>query len=380
MSPLTGLVLALAVAASFSSRIEVIAAAAAISCLTAWLVDRQALRRIARLGLTLGIVFAAAAAGAAVAWASGFERGALIGGSVLLRLVVLVTAASVVARSVDADGVLAAMSRIGMRRLGLVFGLGLNCLPHLSETASTVWAAHRIRSGGRWAAVRRLPALAEVLLAHTGRVADRAAAAAALRGHVALTRPTAAVPTSLSTVVVTGSTGSGKTPLVTGAAETLTARGVPVSGFVQPAIVEDGSKTGFRITDVATGETADLAQRVREGSGDFGTSFAFVDEGFDLGRRALGEIPPGAILFIDELGPVELRGGGHWPAVDRAMRTSSPGGLVVVVRRTLVPALVEVLDASDVVVVDLDEEGPDPLSRLLDALQTTASSEGAGDR
>jgi hypothetical protein len=45
-------------------------------------------------------------------------------------------------------------------------------------------------------------------------------------------------------------------------------------------------------------------------------------------------------------------------------------GLVVVVRRTLVPALVEALDAADVVVVDLEEEGIQPLRTVLDALLT----------
>ena len=104
--------------------------------------------------------------------------------------------------------------------------------------------------------------------------------------------------------------------------------------------------------------------------GDFGTSFSFVDEGFELGRRALREISSETILVFDELGPVELRGGGHWPAVEKALRVEDLRGILVVVRRTLVPALVEALDASDVVVVDVDETGFDGLSTILDAFVT----------
>jgi nucleoside-triphosphatase THEP1 len=363
-------VFAVAVAASFSSRVEAVAAAAVVACAATWFADRDALRRVLRVGMLLGFVFAAAAAAAAVTWASGLERGLVIGTTVLFRLVVLVAAASVVARSVDAEKVLATMSRLRMERLGLVFGLALNCLPHLGETASTVWDAHRVRSGGRWAALRRLPALAEVLLAHTGRVADQAAAAAALRGHAALARPVALLAPRARTVVVTGSTGSGKTPLVGGAAEQLRARGFRVAGFIQPAIVEDGAKIGFGIRDLTTGETADLARRVDEGSGRFGTSFTFSDGGFELGDRALSRIEQGSFLVIDELGPVELRGGGHWPAVDRAVQSASVAGLVVVVRRALVPALVEALDATDVVIVDLDDDDAEPLTAILDALLT----------
>ncbi len=368
MNPVLALILAAAVGASFSSRIEIVAAAAAVACGVAWVADRDALGRVLRVGLVLGAVFAAAAATAAVAWASGLERGLMIGGSVLLRLVVLGTAAAVVARSVDAEMILRMTSKLGVKRLGMVFGLALNALPHLSETASTVWAAHRVRSGGRWAALRRVPALAEVLLAHTGRVADQAAAAAALRGHAALGRSVEPLEVRARTVIVTGPTGSGKSPTVSSVVDELGTRGIPVVGFVQPAIVEDGEKTGFSLRDLGSGETAVLARRVASGDGAYGTSFEFFDEGFELGRRALLQIPPGAVLVLDELGPVELRGGGHWPAVARALTNADLVGFVVVVRRTLVPALIEALDATDVVVVDLEHAGSEPSARVIEAL------------
>jgi len=370
VNPVLALVLAAAVAASFSTRIEIVAVAAVVAFGAAWVADRGAFRRVLRVGLVLGAVFAAAAATAAVAWASGLDRGLMIGGTVLLRLVVLGTVAAVVARSVDAEKVLRLASRFGMERLGLVFGLALNSLPHLSETISTVWSAHRVRSGGRWSALRRFPALAEVLLAHTARVADQAAAAAALRGHTALSRTTAPLVTKARTVVVTGPAGSGKTPLAVSVVDELGERGIPVAGFLQPAILSDGEKIGFRIQDAATGETVELARRVAPGDGKFGTSFTFFDEGFDLGGRALQQIASGSVLVIDELGPIELRGGGHWPAVDRALKSSDVSGLVVVVRRTLVPALVEALDAGDVVVVDLEEAGGNPLMVVMNALVT----------
>ena len=368
MNPALALILAVAIGASFSSRVEVVAASAVVACGVAWIADRGAFRRVLRAGLVLGAVFAAAAATAAVAWASGLDRGLVIGGTGLLRLVVLGTAAAVVARSVDAEKILSVTSRLGMERLGLVFSLAVNALPHLSETTSTVWAAHRVRSGGRWAALRRFPALAEVLLAHTGRVADQAAAAAALRGHRALGRIATPLVTRVRTVVVTGPTGSGKTPLVASVVEELGKRGVPVAGFLQPAILEDGKKLGFRIQNVTTDEVVELARRVAPGDGKFGMSFAFFDEGFDLGRRALRDIAPGSVLVIDELGPVELRGGGHWPAVERALKSFDICGLVVVVRRTLVPVLVEALDAADVVVVDLEEVDGDAVTKVVEAL------------
>lgn len=55
--------------------------------------------------------------------------------------------------------------------------------------------------------------------------------------------------------------------------------------------------------------------------------------------------------------------------MERALKSADFGGFVVVVRRTLVPALVEALDAGDVVVVDLEELQRDPLAVVLDALE-----------
>ncbi|MCU0303812.1 MAG: DUF2478 domain-containing protein [Thermoanaerobaculales bacterium] len=362
--------LAVAVAASFSSRIEIVAGAALLACLVALFVDRRVLSRVLGVGVVLGAVFAAAAAGAAVAWASGLGRGLVVGGSVLLRLVVLATAAAVVARSVDADGIQRALARLGLRRLGLVLGLALNTLPHLADTAVTVWAAHRVRSAGRWAALGRLPRLAEVLLAHTGRVANQAAAAAALRGHAGLASIEAPAAGRPPTVVVTGPPGSGKTPVAEAVAEALAGRGVAVFGFVQPAIREDGEKAGFRLRALPGGETAELARRVAPGEGAAGTSYRFSPGGFALAARSLARAAPGAVLVVDELGPVELRGGGHWPAVERAVRTGDLAGMVVVVRRTLVPTLVEALDAADAVVVDLELETGDPVAAVVRAIVT----------
>lgn len=368
MRILAALGLVLAVVASFSAKIEIVGAAAVLAFTVAWFADRGAFKRVLRASLVVGAIFAAAAAAAAVTWASGLERGLVIGGTVLLRLVVLGTAAAVVSRSVDAEKIMRITERLGMERVGLAFGLALNTLPHLVATASTVWSAHRVRSGGRWVALRRMPSLAEVLLAHTGRVADQAAAAAALRGHASLGRTRVFAVVQLPTVVVTGPSGSGKTPVVESVVSHLTGRGMTVAGFVQPAIVEDNEKRGFLIRDVATSETVELARRVSPGEGRHGTSFSFSDEGFELGGRALERVAPGSVLVIDELGPVELRGGGHWPAVERVLRTADLSGMVVVVRRTLVPALVEALDAPDVVVVDLEDGVDDPVTKVVDAL------------
>jgi nucleoside-triphosphatase THEP1 len=342
--------------------------AAVVAIAAAWILDPPAVRTGLRVGAVLAIAFAAAITAAVVAWAQGPQRGLEIGGMVLLRLLVLTVVAALLIRQVDAEALLRQTRRLGLERLGLVLGLALNSLPRITGAAAEVWAAYRMRSPSLGDRLRRLPGLGEVLLAHTARIAEEAAAAASLRGHAALTRPGVLLKAPLRTVVVTGPQNAGKTAAVIDVAKRLRAIDAPVAGVVQLGVVEEGRKVGFTLRDIATGEEAQLASRDERGRGDFGTRFRFSEEGFRLGREALARACDGGVLIIDELGPVELRGAGHMPAVRKAISTPGLSGAVVVVRRHLVPSLLAALEASDAVVIDVEDAADGALDAILSEL------------
>jgi nucleoside-triphosphatase THEP1 len=343
--------------------------AALVAIAAAWILYPPAVYTGLRVGVVLAIAFAAAITAAVVAWSQGPQRGLETGGMVLLRLLVLTVVAAILVRKIDAEGLLRQAQRLGFERFGLVLGLALNSLPRITGAASEVWSAYRLRSRSARDRLRRLPGLGEVLLAHTARIAEEASAAASLRGHAALTRPGALLRAPLRTVVVTGPQDSGKTAAVIAVAERLRAEEVPVAGIVQLGQVDDeGFKIGFRLRDIATGDEAQLASRDTSGRGEFGTRFRFSEEGFRLGRTAVSRARAGGVLVIDELGPVELRGAGHMPAVRRAIATPDLVGAVVVVRRPLVPSLLAALEASDAVVIDVEDEGEAAVTQILSEL------------
>jgi len=331
------------------------------------------LRLVLRFGVVLALAFAAAVAGAMVAWSAGTAAGVRVGTAMLPRLLVLLLVAGVLARAVDAEAILRLARRLRLERVGLVLGLALNTLPHLGVVVRDVWIAYRIRHRDRRGlrALRALPAFLEVLLAHTARIADEAAAAAALRGHSALVREQRLVSAPTRLVLVTGASGSGKTAAVTRALEQLCRQGVAAAGFVQPGVWEDGSKVGFEVEDVATNERAPLARRVGRDQGQHGTGFRFERPGFDLAARALARVAPGMLLVVDELGPLELRGRGHMSAVRAVLAMPGLAGAVVVVRRHLVPSLLAALEAEDAVVVDVEEDG-DAAEAIVAALDPPA--------
>jgi nucleoside-triphosphatase THEP1 len=328
--------------------------------------DREVLRLAWRAGLVLALVFAAALAGAVVAWSAGPERGLAIGTALLVRMLTLLVLTTLAARQVDADAILAATARLRLERLGLVLSLALNCLPHLTEAAHDAWLALRVRRPDRRPRPRDLARLAEVILAHTARIADDAAAAAALRGHAALTLRRPTLPPVPQMVVLTGTQDSGKTTALEQVAQRLGDSGQRTIGFLQLSARESGRKVGFRLRDLVTGREVQLAERVGHELGEHGTGFRFFADGFQLARRALAGSRSGAVVIVDELGPVELRGGGHMPAVRSAL-AKGPRAVVVTVRRHLIPVLLAQLTTTTATIVDL-ETSDDPVGDVLAAL------------
>jgi nucleoside-triphosphatase THEP1 len=137
-------------------------------------------------------------------------------------------------------------------------------------------------------------------------------------------------------VVLTGRSGSGKTSLAISIAEALRRRAVPVAGILSPGRWESGKRSGFDIVDAASGRRARLSSRNAAMRPGAVVPFTFDPEGLQLGRAALRPeaMPARAVVFVDEVGPLELRGGGWSDALDRLADRDGP--LVLVVREGLV--------------------------------------------
>lgn len=323
--------------------------------------------RLARRGPVAVLITSGVLTGLAVGLSKGATAGIEAGVTISSRLAALFVVGSALAAAVDPERLLDVTDRLGCARLGLVLGLALNVFPVLGEALRHVWEAAGIRRANRHPRLRDLPRLAEVALAHTARLADEAAAAAALRGHSALSPSGQPITTTVPVVVITGGRGSGKTSLVANLVRQLRERGDPVVGFVQPATLRAGRRAGFQIIDLASGRQAPLATPRADGRGEHGTGFVFHAEGLTLARAALDSPPQGAVLVADELGPVELRGGGHMATVRRALCLPGPRVAILVVRRSLVPALLARLRALEAVVLDV-EKTPHPMEALLETL------------
>jgi nucleoside-triphosphatase THEP1 len=241
---------------------------------------------------------------------AGVYDGAAAGAVMALRATMVVVGFTAISVELRNPSILAWVERHGIRGLSDALGVAFGTLPTFIASLSE----HR----ALWRRPRQLGGL---LL----RIAD------------GLVLAPAGVRRAGTTIVLTGETGSGKTTFAGLLADRLRARGLRVAGILAPGLLQDGRRTGFDIVDLATGERTALAREGQDAAGLHArwSRFGFVAAGLALGRAALAVGPRNRdVVFVDEVGPFELSGGGWADALDAL--DAFEGTTVLVVRRSIV--------------------------------------------
>jgi iron complex transport system ATP-binding protein len=164
-------------------------------------------------------------------------------------------------------------------------------------------------------------------------------------------------------VILTGGRGEGKTTLCLALAERARHAGWKVGGIVSPGSWNDGGRDVYHVRDLLSGEERVLARQSKQAGTIRVGAFAFEPDGIAFGRQALESAKEANVqlLIVDEVGPLELRGDGWSPVLERILADVF-GVMVWVVRpelveevRTRYPLLVhaEVVRAAEVGVEDL---------------------------
>lgn len=139
--------------------------------------------------------------------------------------------------------------------------------------------------------------------------------------------------------LITGARGSGKSGLARELAELLKSAGKKPGGIRAEGFWENGRRGGFDLVDLSDGSRAPLCRRgAREEvtAGEFG----FFPAGLAAGAAALSEerLAAAGAVFVDEVGPLELEGGG-WAVQLERLLSAAGAPLVMTVREELVEAV-----------------------------------------
>jgi len=133
------------------------------------------------------------------------------------------------------------------------------------------------------------------------------------------------------TVLITGSKGKGKTTLAGAVVRELQNRGYSVAGILSRGLWKDGTRSGFDIVDVETGQVAPLA-RIGEASNVMFGPFSFFQNGLRVGQEALcrEKLLNADVVIVDEIGRWEMEDGGWAPQLNTLRQLPRKATILVV--------------------------------------------------
>ena len=139
-------------------------------------------------------------------------------------------------------------------------------------------------------------------------------------------------------IVVTGAIGIGKTTVCRKLIEIVQYRGYTCGGF----LTYKAPDKGIIIEDIQSGEKETLASINDVYHGPRTAKYSFNTDGIEFGTKAINSGISCDILFIDEIGHLELRGEGFTQTLE-LVRADSRKNCILVIRSELLPAFLSQL-------------------------------------
>jgi nucleoside-triphosphatase THEP1 len=155
-------------------------------------------------------------------------------------------------------------------------------------------------------------------------------------------------------LVLTGPVHHGKTTFLERASARWAKRGVRCSGFLSPVVTDANGETGYDLLELPGGQRRPYLRRQGPPEADRTGPFVFVPAALERARAVLRDPGAADLLVVDEVGPLELRGGGLWPALGEAVRRPGTTALLVV-REDILAGLAAALAPLVPVVFDVRE-------------------------
>lgn len=163
---------------------------------------------------------------------------------------------------------------------------------------------------------------------------------------------------------ITGKPKIGKSTIIKEVILRLKAEGIAVGGMLTSDIHERGRRVGFSIEDINSGVMGILAHVHQRGPkvGKYGVNLIDLDS---IGASSIKDAvssPDIAVIFVDEIGPMELKSMRFIAAVEEAMKSDKH--LIVSVHQRSEHELVRLIKR-DFEIVVVTEENRDEIAMIL---------------
>lgn len=175
-------------------------------------------------------------------------------------------------------------------------------------------------------------------------------------------------------LVLSGPVHGGKTTFLERSLARWASHGLAPDGFLSVAVTGARGATGYDLLELKTGRRRPYLRREGEPGVERIGPFFFVPSTLERARSIIGEADPRELLIVDEVGPLELQGGGLWPVLREAL--SRPGmRCLLVVREEILKDVVAAIAPGVARIFDVRD--PD-VQKLLDGslLGTVKADDG----
>ncbi len=167
--------------------------------------------------------------------------------------------------------------------------------------------------------------------------------------------------------IIAGDQREGKTTFLRETIKILKKSGNQVEGVMAEGVDVDGKRTGFNLIDVRDEKKKIVLCNI-EGKENWEKTgrYYFNPAGLRFGRDALSIISPDSIIVIDEIGPLEISGGGWSDSIQKIL-SNYDNPMIWVVRRKLTEQIIHKFDLKNVSIMDIKFYQPEELVEYVHA-------------
>lgn len=162
--------------------------------------------------------------------------------------------------------------------------------------------------------------------------------------------------------ILTGPVHSGKTSFLRKLVDELKVKKLKIDGFLSDVVLENKEILGYDLYDLKNEQYIPYIRRDGEEGWERIGSYFFIPEALAHAKALIFQSRGVDILVVDEIGPLELRGEGLWPAL-RQVFSSPPKGLILVVRKSILKDFLRLLRGREIRVFDVEEKDALPQMR-----------------
>jgi nucleoside-triphosphatase THEP1 len=154
--------------------------------------------------------------------------------------------------------------------------------------------------------------------------------------------------------IITGSHRSGKTTFLMRTADYLMKENITAQGFLSVAVLHDRKTSRYDLFDLNENTFIPFIRREGENAWERIGPYYFIPQGLDHARKLILSSAKNSVLIIDEIGPLELKDRGLWPAVKQVI-FSDRRIFIVAVRRSILKDFVNKVGKKEVKIFDIED-------------------------